>query len=314
MNCVDFTDIFSMFHKPREIIMDKYFRAVGFSQLQAGKQLDSLIQTTFRTCESKYTGHDSEDVVLDCFKYFGKGIGLGLSGKMNKNKSIVLQKCFPFAESRYRIGAFNLETDNINNDKLVLFYDKKTLNQFVVKMQKNSFNPAEVSGLSVTALSAKGKVLLPLAGNKNNAAQKKHDAKYIRDFLKKTGPTDEEMFVKLEDYKREASKNIRERMRSEDFFTIVESYFQPNEESIFSYDILADIISVETIANSMTKEKLYSMTVDVTGTKLQLYINHSDLTGYPSKGMRFWGVCALHGNAVYKNKFFNRILRIFSYR
>ena len=294
--------------------MDKYFRAVGFSQLQAGKQLDTLIQTSFRTCETKYrTELNKGDISLDCFKYYGKGIGLGLSGKMNKNNSVVLQKCFPFAESKCRVAALNVEIEDINHDKLALFYDKKNLNQFVVKLQTSVLAPREIKKLSVTALSAKGKILLPLCVEKTHAAIKKQESKNLRKLIKRTCTGDPKAVKLLEEHIDKSSLAIKNRMHNEDFFSIVESYFQPNDESDFSYDLLANIIDVETIVNSMTDEKLYSMTLDVTGTKIQLYINHSDLIGIPTKGMRFWGVCALNGNVI-NDGFLGNLKRIFSFK
>ena len=164
--------------------MDKYFRAVGFSQLRAGRQLDALIQNSFKTCESKYaTGLDSDDVSLDCFKYFGKGIGLGLSGVMKKNKSVTLRRCFPFAESDCLVTAVNVETETVDNDRLVLFYDKETLNQFVIKLQKPLSQTEKIKTISVSALSAKGKVLLPFYKDREQALYKKQEAKYIKKLL-----------------------------------------------------------------------------------------------------------------------------------
>ena len=279
--------------------MDKYFRAVGFSGLQAGKQLDTLIRISFDTCESKYaTGLDPDDISLDCFKYFGKGIGLGLSGKMNKNKSVVLQKYFPFAESNYHINAANAEMENVENDHLIMFFDKKTYNQFVAKLQKHPSLPKKIKKVSVTALSAKGKILLPLAKDTPRAFTNKQDAKKTMALLRKINAGDMRAKKRLDDCFDEAFESLRSRMRKDDFFSIVESYFQPNDESEFSYDILADIIGVETVTNSMTDEKLYSMALDVTGTKIQAYINHNDLSGMPMPGMRFWGVCALNGTVI----------------
>ena len=168
-------------HKQRGNPMDKYFRAVGFSRLQAGKQLDALIQDSFRTCESKYaTEKNSEDVYLDCFKYYGKGIGLGLSGILNKNKSVSLKKCFPFAESDCCIEAINVEIEDVDNDKLILFYDKKTLNQFVVKLQKPLKSTDRISSVSVSALSAKGKVLLPFYKDKAQEIHRKKESKALK--------------------------------------------------------------------------------------------------------------------------------------
>jgi len=285
--------------------MDKYFRAVGFSQLKAGKQFDSLIQNSFRTCESKYTtGFDSEDMTLDCFKYFGKGIGLGFSGVLKKNKSVSLRKCYPFAESDCNVEAVNVETEDVDNDTLILFYDKKTLNQFVVKLLKPPSAPGKIKSLSISALSATGKILLPFLKNKKQTAFKKQEAKRVKMLLRKACSGDAGAEKRLEACLEKASNAIRGRMVKEDFFSIVETYFQPNDENDFSYDILAEIVCAETVVNSATEEKLYRMTLDVTGTRIQLYINHSDLIGVPSAGMRFWGVCALSGVVASEKKTF----------
>jgi hypothetical protein len=281
--------------------MDKYFRAVGFSRLNSDKQFEKLLQSSFRSCETKYMQKQSSGaVILNCLKYFGKGIGLGLSGKIEKNEVLVLKKWFPYAESKCPIGALNVELEEVNNDRLALFYDKKNLNQFVVKLHQPVTAPADIKLLSITALSAKGKILLPVVKEQNNL--KKQEAKMKRKLLFKSFTGDKSSFNELNKTSAKTSEDIKKRMMGEDFFSIVEKYFQPNDESDFTYDILADILNVETITNSMTDEKLYSMTLDVTGTNLQLYINHSDLIGTPYEGMRFWGVCALNGNVLEKTK------------
>ena len=283
--------------------MDKYFRAVGFSQLKAGRQLDALIQDSFRTCESKYaTGFDSDNVLLDCFKYFGKGIGLGLSGVVKKNKSVSLRKCFPFAESDCRVDAVNVEVEDAENDKLIMFYDKKTYNQFVVKLQKPQSASGAIRSVSVSALSAKGKILLPFFKDAEQDSFKKKESAQLKKLMRKVCAGDKKAEVKLDECMDGASLAIRGRMLKEDFFSIIETYFEPNDENDFSYDILAEIISSETVVNSATEEKLYKMTIDVAGTRMQLYINHNDLVGLPSAGMRFWGVCALSGSVVNKKK------------
>ena len=279
--------------------MDKYFRAVGFSSLQAGKQLDSLIRNSFNTCESRIaTDVNFDDISLDCYKYFGKGIGLGLTGKMNKNKSVFLQKCFPFAESDYPIPTEDVFTERLHNDKLIMFFDKKNHNQFVVKIQKNDAPPKKIKRLAVTALSAGGKVLLPLQGKSVKLTPNRRGAKKTKDLLIKirTGDLNAETRLKRSQY--ETSALIKNRMLSEDFFSVVKNYIEPNDESVFSYDILADIISVETVVNSATNEKLYSMALDLAGTKLRAYINQNDLIGVPSKNMRFWGMCAFNGQFI----------------
>jgi len=279
--------------------MDKYFRAVGFSSLQAGKQLDSLIRNSFDTCESKIaTDVNSDDISLDCFKYFGKGIGLGLTGKMNKNKSVILQKCFPFAESDYPVMTADVCTERLYEDKLIMFFDKKNHNQFVVKVQKNDVAPKKIKRVSITALSARGKVLLPLSGKNAKITPDRREAKKTKELLIKICAGDKNAETHLKRRQIEAAAAIKKRMFTEDYFSFVKNYFEPNEESVNSYDILADIINVETVVNSATDEKLYSMALDLAGTKLQAYINYNDLTGVPSKDMRFWGVCALNGNVM----------------
>jgi len=282
--------------------MDKYFRAVGFSSLQAGKQLDSLIRNSFNSCDAKIaTDVNSDDISLDCFKYFGKGIGLGLTGKMNKNKSVILQKCFPFAESDYPVTTADVYIDRLNDDRLIMFFDKKTHNQFVVKVQKNNAVPDKIKRLSITALSAGGKILLPLKDKKDKNVKltpNRRNAKQTKDLIIKACAGDKSAETRLKRRQNETAALINNRMFTDDFFSVVKNYIEPNDESVFSYDILADILDVETVVNSATNEKLYSMALDLVGTKMRAYINQTDLIGLPQKNMRFWGMCAFNGQFI----------------
>ena len=65
------------------------------------------------------------------------------------------------------------------------------------------------------------------------------------------------------------------------------------------YNILGEILKVETVQNSLTKEEIYVMTIESHDLVFDICINKEDLLGEPQVGRRFKGVIWLQGEMIF---------------
>ena len=92
---------------------------------------------------------------------------------------------------------------------------------------------------------------------------------------------------------------ISRRIADEDVFSIVSTYFMPYGVECDHYSILGEILEYELVENSLTKEKIYVLTVESHDLIFEVCINQRDLLGEPQVGRRFKGVIWLQGEMVF---------------
>ena len=88
---------------------------------------------------------------------------------------------------------------------------------------------------------------------------------------------------------------ISRRSKKEDVLTIVESYFMPYGIAYDQYSIMGDILSVETVQNSLTEESIYILSLECNNLIFDICINKEDLLGEPLPGRRFRGTVWMQG-------------------
>ena len=94
-------------------------------------------------------------------------------------------------------------------------------------------------------------------------------------------------------------QEMSRRIYREDLYSLVETSFMPYGVECDQYAILGEILCVQTVTNSMTKEKIHILTVQVNDLTFDVAINIIDLVGEPKVGRRFKGVIWLQGRINY---------------
>ena len=89
--------------------------------------------------------------------------------------------------------------------------------------------------------------------------------------------------------------SISKKIRSEDIFSIVDSYFMPYGVECDQYSILGEIIECKKIKNELTEEEIYVMDINCNELNINVCINEKDIYGEPEVGRRFKGYIWLQG-------------------
>lgn len=89
--------------------------------------------------------------------------------------------------------------------------------------------------------------------------------------------------------------NISRKIRKQDVFTLVDTYFMPYGVECDQYSILGEIIDYRFVRNRLTKEDVCQMTINCNDLYFDVSINKMDLVGEPEVGRRFKGVIWMQG-------------------
>ncbi|MBQ3907312.1 MAG: DUF3881 family protein, partial [Lachnospiraceae bacterium] len=85
------------------------------------------------------------------------------------------------------------------------------------------------------------------------------------------------------------------RIRNEDVFSIVDTFFMPYGMECDQYSVMGEIVGMRKVKNSLTGEEVYVLTICSNELTFDVCINIIDLLGEPQVGRRFKGNIWLQG-------------------
>lgn len=288
--------------------MEDLFNAIGFSNID-------LLRNELRYLRKNYDKVsnfiDDGKSYVEYYKCYGKDFGLCLRGRLNEKGKFYEIESFPYFNGSTKIDFNNFEYyESYNNTNENCFYieEESTGNEIVFKLlNANQYfrkitKKNKLCNVSLSGLSMKGTVLLPIVKDITRSVQNQQKLKNKLKLQRKAREGDKEAQEKLEKSAYTIEEIIKKDLGKEDFFTIMDEFFIGLEELEMGYSILGDIVHVEEVINSLTLEECYILRLDVTGTKMDLIINRSNLEGVPKEGNRFVGNCILQGTVLFNKK------------
>lgn len=295
--------------------MHKYLRAVGFSNITSKKELQKLVKKAVRTASRKsYTSLDAA-MDNDCLyaEYqaeFGERIGICVRGEYDENNVFSYDYCFPFlrgdkvssiedlsVERHIEKLSFAGIVDDLKVGISVIFYLQNIITY--LKLVNANRLPIHGTSLTLSALSDNGKILLPIRKNKRDIQRIQNYNYNKSQMLAAAKNGDEEAIENLTMEDIDTYSLLQKKIHNEDVLSLVDTYFMPYGVECDLYSILGEIISCETVVNTMTGETVYIMGLDVNDLVFDVCINQRDLMGEPAIGRRFKGTVWLQGYINY---------------
>lgn len=302
--------------------MDPYLQAIGFNKrglnfLKRNEMLRELKREILENPDKRRIYGFGEDFVnLEYEKMFDKNLGIILRGRMDDDERVTVDEIEAIAFSDFDSVSNNFLVEFSKGEPVIVFEEEETGNELVFSLQNRidfykderyfidygrSVNFSRKEGIikrkvNFAALSTYGTVVLPVEKDEEFIEERKNEESYYRGLVFKFKEGDTEAGEILRYYAEETSDIIRQRLLEEDFLSVVEGYFMPVDDGDADYSILGDITDIDEIENSFTHEKVYKLTLNITGTEVQLFINKKAIQGLPIKGMRFMGNCRLKGH------------------
>lgn len=294
--------------------MSSSMKAIGFSNIASKQSWDDLVADVLnepsRTFMRKYK---DDQVVIEYYKEYGEKLYLlvrvALGEKGKEQAKVSVEECEPYVEARYLLDVQDLEIEDTEDDFIfyVVCEDVGTGMQIVFWLQNvieyldcMEDDAVDYTGVNIAGIASEGTIILPIEKDAEDSSFDDTEREYLRTMLQRAKEGDEEAIDILDREEQELDEQLKERLRKEDFLTVMDGYFLPATHIEATYAVLGTIKEFEIRQNRRTKEKMYWMYLDVNGMLLEIIINTSDLIGKPSVGMRFMGTCWMQGTVEFE--------------
>ncbi len=289
--------------------MHKYLRAIGFGQIKNRKQLQLLITDCIRSAKQRdyITVSEQDDFIfVECCKEFADGMGIAVRGEFDENNNYIYNYYFPYLRSNYVSSEEDISIerhaekesyagvcDDLRVGVSLIFYFQNVVSYLKYKEKRQL--PVKGTTLSLSALSCQGTVIMPIIKNEKEMKKVKQVARNRSHLIAAARKGDEEAIENLTLEDMDTYTAISRKIRKEDVFSIVDTYFMPYGVECDQYSILGEIIESQKRQNYMTGENVYQMTINCNELIFDMCINEEDLLGEPEVGRRFKGIIWMQG-------------------
>ena len=291
--------------------MHKFMRAIGFSGLTDRREQQKLITDIILNASHRsYTSNGEETILAEFCKDFAKDMGIAVCGEFDENDKFTYDYFYPYlrgtgisscedvsVERHADKESYAGVCDDIKVGVSLIFYLQNMVPY--VKAQYENILPIRGTTLTLSGLSLKGNIILPISKN-DKQKQKVQKASRNRNQLidaARRGDEDAIESLTLEDM--DTYTAISKKILTEDVFSLVDTYFMPYGVECDQYSIMGEILDISLRVNMITKEEIYVMRLSCNDLQFDVCINKKDLYGEPQVGRRFKGIIWLQGYINY---------------
>ncbi len=293
--------------------MHSYFRAIGFSKLRNKSEQNKLVTAALNDATDKREIEvGSGTRLLQFNRSFGHGLGIAIIAELDEGGTISIDNSFPYCignhtshqpdiqiEPHSDKEAFSGVSDDFNLG-ITLVYALQNPVDYVRSNWLNDFYKVP-RRVKFGALSIDGKILYgvnleEMAFPYDNQPISNKERKKL---IAKARSGDLDAIENLTKDEMNTYSLISKRIREEDLYTVVETYFMPYGIDNEQYSILGIIKKIEEITNEFSDDLVYNLTVVCNDFTLNVAINSIDLQGEPKVGRRFKGIIWLQGQVEF---------------
>lgn len=287
--------------------MHKYLRAIGFGKLTDRKELQKLLtDIVVNGTDRAYTSNSKNTLLAEFGKDFAEGIGIAVCGEFDEDDKFTYDYYYPYlrgniissqedvtVERHAAQESYAGVCDDIKVGVSLIFYLQNMIPY--VKAQNSGILPVRGTTLTLTALSVKGTIMMPIMKTEKDLIRNKKTFQNRSQLINAARNGDEEAIESLTLDDMDTYTTISRRIQKEDVFSLVDTYFMPYGIECDHYSILAEIVECNPVKNNLTQEEIYVMTLNCNDLIFEMCINKEDLYGEPAVGRRFKGIIWMQG-------------------
>lgn len=290
-------------------------RSIGFSNMTNRKELQKLLtDVVIEGTERSYTSNGEDNLIAEFGRDFtevvegstGDSIGIAVCGEFDSEDKFTYEYYFPYLKGNIISSEEDVSVerhaaqesyagvcDDVRIGVSLIFYLQNMIPY--VKAQNSGILPVRGTTLTLTALSVKGTIMMPIIKSEKDLIKNKKVTTNRTQLLNAARKGDEEAIESLTLDDMDTYTTISKKIQKEDVFSLVDTCFMPYGVECDQYSILAEILECNLIRNKLTKEEIYLMTLSCNDMVFDLCINKTDLYGEPAVGRRFKGVIWMQG-------------------
>ncbi|MEZ3427925.1 MAG: DUF3881 family protein [Lachnospiraceae bacterium] len=289
--------------------MHKYLRAIGFSKFGSRKELKELLTNVIVNSTSRaYTINQDEIMLGEFCKDFADNMGIAVCGEFDEENDdkFVYDYYYPYlrgsgvtttedvsVERHAAKNSYAGVCDDIKVGVSLIFYLQNMIPY--VKAQALGQLPIRGTTLTLSALSLKGTIMMPIQKDEYQKKRIQKESKNRNNLIAAARQGDEEAMETLTLEDMDMYTTISRKIQKEDVFSLVDTYCMPYGVECDQYSILGEIMECRIVKNSITGEEVYQMSVYCNELTFDVCINTEDTYGEPQVGRRFKGIIWLQG-------------------
>ncbi len=294
--------------------MHKFMKSIGFSEYTDRKKLKNLIQEVANTADRRnYTLNEDGVMMGEFCKDFTDTLGVAVCGEFDDEDKFIYEYYYPYikgtgitsyedvtVERHAAKESYAGVCDDINVGITLIFYLQNMMDY--VKEKYCGRIPAQGTTLTLSALSDKGTIMMPIKKNEFQKSQVRRDSVNRSKLIRAARRGDEEAIETLTLEDMDMYTTISRKIQKEDVFSIVDTYFMPYGVECDYYSVLGEITECNKVKNSITGEEIYLLTIYCNELTFDVAINIMDLVGEPQVGRRFKGTIWLQGKINFPDR------------
>ena len=287
--------------------MHKFLRAVGFSTIKNRHELTNLITSSIQNAQKRAYVTNNENVILAEFaRDYADGIGVAVCGEFDDQDKFIYEYYYP-----YLIPTAISTEEDLNVERhaatysyagvcseprlgVTLIFYLQNMVSYVKYENENKF-PIKGTTLSLSALSIKGQIMMPIAKTQEEKEVAKKKLNYRNKLINNARRGDETAIESLTLDDMDLYTTLSKKIRKQDIYSLVDTYFMPYGVECDQYSVLGEIIDSRMVMNHFTNENVYIMRIECNELQFDICINEVDLLGEPAIGRRFKGNIWMQG-------------------
>ena len=288
--------------------MHRYMRAVGFSTLESRKKLQELLTEVVMKSDRRAITMNKDNVLLGEFcKNFADNLGIAVCGEFDDEEKFTYEYYYPYLDGSGITSYEDVSVerhadkesyagvcDDIKVGISLIFYLKNRIPY--IKAQATDKLPIRGTTLTLSALSVKGSVMLPIQKDEEQLQRVKQASITRNKLMAAARKGDEEAIETLTLEDMDMYTTISKKIQKDDIFSLVDTYFMPYGVECDQYSILGEIVGMRMVTNKITGEQIYILSICCNELTFDVSINIIDLFSEPQVGRRFKGIIWLQGH------------------
>lgn len=287
--------------------MHKYMRAIGFSEYSDRKKLKELLTSVITDCTNRTYTTNQEEILLGEFcRDFAENMGVAVCGEFDEDERFIYDYYYPYLRGTTISSHEDVSVerhafresyagicDDIKVGVSMIFYLQNMISYVKAQVQKRL--PIRGTTLTLSALSLSGTIMMPIQKDEHQKRKIQKDSKVRNKLIAAAREGNEEALETLTLEDMDIYTSISKKIRKEDIFSLVDTYFMPYGVECDQYSVLGEILTCKKVKNKVTKEEMYLMTISCNELTFDVCINIMDMFGEPKVGRRFKGVVWMQG-------------------
>ncbi len=287
--------------------MHKFLRAVGFSKIKDRQELTNLITSSIQNAQKRSYVTNNDNVILAEFaRDYADGIGIAVCGEFDDEDKFIYEYYYPYLvptsvsteeDLNVERHAATYSYAGVCNEPRIgvtlIFYLQNMVPY--IKYENEDKFPIRGTTLSLSALSIKGQIMMPIAKTEEEKEVARKKTNYRNKLINNARRGDETAIESLTLDDMDLYTTLSKKIRKQDIYSLVDTYFMPYGVECDHYSVLGEILESKRVVNHFTNEAVYIMKIDCNDLQFDVCINEVDLLGEPAVGRRFKGNIWMQG-------------------